>query len=300
MNPPTIGAPSMVYGPNLVENVKKLSEYLNHVEILLFHTPEQNNIPNLDEIHFLRGLKDEKGLTYSVHLPSSLEIASEEESKRVFAVHQVTEIVARLKGIAPECHILHVPITPPTLTAIPGCYIMKKDRFNYAAWVDRALGSLARIQAETGLGRKLLLENINYSPQLLETIRQEGCCDFCLDIGHLLLGGESVRKTLNRYLPAIKEIHIHGVNGWDEHLSLDVLPFQRMKSWIQCLMEKGYTGILNIEVFSPSDLKKSLAMLGRLKMKSDIGTESNESVSLSQTRDPHLEPPDSHRTNRLP
>ncbi len=95
---------------------------------------------------------------------------------------------------------------------------MDKGRFMYAAWADRAIMSLGHIQKETGLKQKLLLENINYSPDLLEFIRQQGFCAFCLDMGHLLLGRESVRKTLKRYLPVIKEIHIHGVTGWDEHL----------------------------------------------------------------------------------
>jgi sugar phosphate isomerase/epimerase len=109
------------------------------------------------------------------------------------------------------------------------------------------------------------LENINYSPDLLEFIRQQGFCAFCLDMGHLLLGRESVRKTLKRYLPVIKEIHIHGVTGWDEHLGLDVLPLERVQSWFHCLNDYGYTGILNLEVFDPVDLKKSLEVLKQVK-----------------------------------
>jgi sugar phosphate isomerase/epimerase len=265
MSPPLISAPSMVFGMDLVENVKNLSRIVNHIEIVIFHTPELHNIPTAEEILFLKEIKTEKYLSYSIHLPASLEIAAESELKRKNAVRMATQIIAQLSELDPEYHVLHIPITTPTLTAEPGCYIMDKGQFMYAAWADRAIASLNHIQKETGLKQRLLLENINYSPKLLELIREQGSCAFCLDIGHLLLGRESVRKTLKRYLPVIKEIHIHGVMGWDEHLGLEVLPEVRVQSWFHCLNDYGYTGILNLEVFDPVDLKKSLQVLEKMK-----------------------------------
>ncbi len=255
----------MVFGLNLIENVKRLSRIVNHIEIVIFHTPDLHNIPTAEEILFLKEIKAEKNLTYSVHLPASLEIAAESKLKRDMAVRMATKIIAHLTELDPEYHILHIPITTPTLTAEPGCYIMEKDQFKYAEWADRATTSLLRIQAETGLKQRLLLENINYSPNLLESIRQQGFCAFCLDIGHLLLGKESVREILERYLPVIKEIHIHGVIGWEEHLGLDVLPAERVHAWFHCLNKYGFSGILNIEVFDPLDLEKSLRVLKKVK-----------------------------------
>ena len=265
MCPSVISAPSMVFGRNLIENVKRLSRIVKHIEIVIFHTPDLHNIPTTEEILFLKEIAAEKNLTYSVHLPASLEIAAESELKRNEAVRTATEIISYVSELAPLYHILHIPITTPTLTAQPGCYIMEKDQFKYADWADRAATSLLRIQKETGLKQRLLLENINYSPNLLEFIRQQGLCAFCLDIGHLLLGKESVREMLERYLPVIKEIHIHGVIGWEEHLGLDVLPTERVQSWFRCLNKYGYGGILNLEVFDPVDLEKSLQVLEKVK-----------------------------------
>jgi sugar phosphate isomerase/epimerase len=105
------------------------------------------------------------------------------------------------------------------------------------------------------------VENINYSPVFLGPLWREGLCDFCLDIGHLLLGCESVRKNLKRHLPVIREIHLHDVIGCEEHQSLDVLSIERVRSWFQCLSDFGYRGVLNIEVFDPEDLEKSLRMV---------------------------------------
>lgn len=177
------------------------------------------------------------------------------------AVQLATRIIDHMNELKPAYHILHVPITTPTLTAEPGCYYTGKTGFPYAAWADRALESLGHIQGKTGLNQRLLLENINYSPDLLEDIRRQGLCAFCLDIGHLLLGRESVGGMLRQYLPVIKEIHIHGVREWEEHMGLDVLPPEKVQSWLHVLDDHGYAGILNIEVFDPRDLATSLQIL---------------------------------------
>ena len=266
MHPFIISAPSMVFGKDLAENVKRLSRLVDHIEIVVFHTPELHNIPTSRDILFMKKIKAEKKITYSVHLPASFEIAAQSRQKREMAIQIATQIIDEMAELDPEYYILHVPVATPTLTAEPGCYMTDKSSFRYAAWADRALESLGRIQEATGLNRQLLLENINYSPVLLEEIWQKGLCAFCLDIGHLLLGGESVLKVLKRYLPVVREIHIHGVVGWEEHLGLDVLPPERVRSWFDFLNENGYAGILNIEVFDPQDLAKSLQLLEKIQI----------------------------------
>jgi sugar phosphate isomerase/epimerase len=256
-----ISAPTMVFGMDLVENVHKLSSVVNHVEIVLFHTPELHNIPEREEMIAVKEILAEKQLTCSVHLPASLEIAAPPERKRHRAIQMITEIIAHLDRLNPLYYILHVPITPPTLVAQPGTYLHESQSPEFRAWADRAFRALTFIQGHTGLSHRLLVENINFSPAFLEPFWRQGLCAFCLDIGHLLLGGESVRKNLERYLPVIKEIHLHGVMEGQEHLALDVLAIEKVRSWFQCLSEFGYQGILNLEVFDPEDLKKSLCMV---------------------------------------
>lgn len=261
MNSFVISAPTMVFGTDLVENVQKLSSVVDHVEIVLFHTPDLHNVPDRKEIITVKEILAEKKLTCSVHLPASLEVAASEAPKRHRAIQLATEMVEHLDMLNPRYYILHVPITPPTLIAQPGSYLHEPEVPEFGAWAQRAFGALAVIQMRTGLNHRLLVENINYSPAFLEPLWREGLCAFCLDIGHLLLGGESVRKNLERHLPVIREIHLHGVIACEEHLSLDVLSIERVRSWFQRLSEFGYRGVLNIEVFDPEDLKKSLRMV---------------------------------------
>jgi sugar phosphate isomerase/epimerase len=260
---PIVSAPSMVFGMDLVENVESLSQFLEHVEIVIFHTPECHNIPTDRQTTRLKEIKSNKHLSFSVHLPPSFEIASPDETKKNAAVALASKIVHLCEDIKPEFYILHVPVTAPTLTAEPGKYLKKNDRPEFNGWLDRAAAGLEKIQAETQLGLRLLVENINYSPKFLKPFWQRGLCGFCLDIGHLLLGNEAVLENLDSHLPAINDIHLHGVVDQREHLALDVLPEERVKSWIDKLITANYRGIVNLEVFSPEDLEISLAVIRR-------------------------------------
>ena len=255
----------MVFGLDLVENVNRLSSLVKHVEIVLFHTPELHNIPTEKEIHFLKERKIEEGLTYTVHLPASLEIAEENKESQYSALQMATEIIARLDEIEPLFYILHVPFTKPTLSFEPGFYFKEQGQDGFKDWKRRGRAGLRHIQRITGLKERLLVENINYSPSFLESFWEEGLCALCLDIGHLLLGNEAVEETLKHYLPVIREIHLHGVIGCDEHLSLNVMPGARVKSWIHRMCMDGYDGIVNLEVFDPGDLETSIRMLEVLK-----------------------------------
>jgi len=253
----------MVFGMDLVENVESLSRFLDHVEIVIFDTPECHNIPTDQEIARLQEIKSKKKLSFSVHLPPSLEIASPDETKKNAAIALASRIVHLCEEIYPDFYILHIPVTAPTLTAAMSKYLKNNNSSEFNGWIDRATSGLEKIQAETNLRTRLLVENINYSPQFLMPLWQQGLCGLCLDIGHLLLGNEAVLKNLDSHLPVINDIHLHGVVDQREHLALDVLSEVRVKSWINKLKTFKYTGIVNLEVFSPEDLAISLDIIRR-------------------------------------
>ncbi|MCP4694835.1 MAG: hypothetical protein GY859_42800, partial [Desulfobacterales bacterium] len=120
-----ISAPSMVHGPNTVKNVRLLSDVVDHVEIVLFYTPTLHNIPSGREIRELMKIKEAENLSFSVHLPSSLEIAHEDGKTRDESLLHTIELCARAAELKPEHFILHIPFSAPTLTAIPGNYFTR-------------------------------------------------------------------------------------------------------------------------------------------------------------------------------
>lgn len=251
----------MVYGEDVVENVQKLAPGLDHVELVLFHTPTLHNFPEPGEIDALGQIKKEANISFSVHLPTSLEIASNHRETREFSIRLTRELFGRMAALEPSHYVLHVPFTPPTLVPVSGNYFLPGKGDGWEAWTSRALTGLESLRGHLGGAPSLLVENINYSPVFLEPLLQSGLCDLCLDVGHLLLGGEDVAETLLRYLEVTREIHLHGVKGAEEHLSLSALPQALLDQWMELVRAAGFEGVLNLEVFSPSDLEESAAMV---------------------------------------
>ncbi len=256
-----IGTTSMVFGSNLLENTRILAGLVDHIEILLFHTPSLHNIPGPQEIRILKRIGEQEKLTFTVHLPASLEIASPEKKKREESVQMVTEFCLKTAELVPIHYILHIPYTPPTLVPVPGLYFTQGRLQDWDEWTLRALESLEMIHEGTGRNNKLLVENINYSPYFLEPIWKRGYCELCLDLGHLMLGQENVMDAIRTNLSVTKEIHLHGVKGYDEHLSLSIMPKKRVHEWLGYLKKTHFQGVMILEVFSPQDLKESMDIL---------------------------------------
>ena len=150
----------MVYGKNLLENAKRLADLVDNIEIILFSTLNRNNIPDTNELDLLRKLGRKKKVTFTVHLPTSLEIASKDRKLREHSIKMVSDLCSHTAQIEPLHYILHVPITTPTLIPIPGLYFKTDDGQNWGKWTRRGLDALERIFDTTPVADKLLLENI--------------------------------------------------------------------------------------------------------------------------------------------
>jgi sugar phosphate isomerase/epimerase len=256
-----IGAPSMVFGENLLENARRLAAIVDHIEIVLFYTTTLHNVPTVSEIKALKKLGGNEDVSFSVHLPAFLEIASGDRQKRENSVQLAIDLIKIMDELNPIYHILHIPFTSPTLTPVPGLYFTEEHRDRFIDWTERAMQSLAKIQLRVGQNNKILVENINYSPIFLEGFWKQGLCEFCLDMGHLMLGRENVVKVTKQFMPVTREIHLHGVKGCEEHLSLAVLPEARVSKWVELLVAASYGGVVNLEVFRAEDLAASISML---------------------------------------
>jgi sugar phosphate isomerase/epimerase len=260
-----IGTTSMVFGEGLLENVRRLSPLVDYVEIVLFRTPDLHNLPTALEVRELKKIGAGEGIGYTVHLPASLEPASTDQNLRDESLITIRETCRRLEDLDPAHFILHLPFSPPTLVPVPGFYFKAKDPAGeWNGWSTRAGEALNALRTVRPYPETLLVENINYSPRFLETFLKEGLCRLCLDLGHLLLGRETVLSHLREYDGHIQEIHLHGVNGYDEHLSLAHLPVERLQKWLAFLKESDYRKLITLELFSPEELQESLDILSWL------------------------------------
>ncbi len=256
-----ISAPSMVFGMDLLENVRLLAGLVDNIEIVLYYTLTLHNIPSHKEMRTLKKIGDQENMTFTVHLPASLEVASQDKKIRKESIQQAKDLLNNLAEINPIHYILHIPFTQPTLVPVPGLYFTPECREKWDEWTKRALESLEILNETMGRSNKLLIENINYSPFFLKPFAKNGLCDLCLDLGHLILGQENVIELIKEYLHVTKEIHLHGVNGYEEHLSLSILPKDLVQEWLRYLIKSSFKGVINLEVFNPRDLKSSMEIV---------------------------------------
>lgn len=251
----------MVFGDELLKNARLLANMVDYVEIILFHTPTLHNIPTSEEICSLKKIGDQEDMAFTVHLPASLEIAASDRTQREKSVQLAREIFLRTVELEPMHYILHVPFSPPTLVAIPDFYFTSQNDPRWDEWRGHALESLEVLHGVLGKPGKLLVENINYSPRFLEPFLESGFCGLCLDLGHLILGREEVMEHLRHRLDVTHEIHLHGVSGYDEHLSLSRLPKDQVHEWLRYIHRNSFQGAITLEVFSPRDLEESLEIM---------------------------------------
>ena len=253
----------MIFGHDIIENAEILSTIVDNVEIVLFNTPTQNNYLSSREIDILVDIARRTGITYTVHLPTSLQIASSDLTQRIESVQSAIELIELCNPLNPHHFILHIPYTPPTLVFKPGDYFKQIEYAEWQKWLERASSSLIDMTAN-GKKYRLLLENINYSAYHLEPLFKKNRCNLCLDIGHLMLGKENVSAEIVCYHDIIKEIHLHGVKGHVDHHRLDTVSEKRVLKWLKLLNGMEFSGLFNIEVFSSSDLRSSLNLIKRL------------------------------------
>ncbi|MBC8466270.1 MAG: hypothetical protein H8D55_00365 [Deltaproteobacteria bacterium] len=112
----------MVFGDNLLENVRLLADIVDHIEIVLFSTPTLHNIPTLQEARIVKKIGDQRNVTFTVHLPDSLEIASQDRRRREESVQLAKEIFLKMADFDPLNYILHSSHTffPAHFGANPG------------------------------------------------------------------------------------------------------------------------------------------------------------------------------------
>ncbi|MDR2501524.1 MAG: AP endonuclease [Treponema sp.] len=118
-----------------------------------------------------------------------------------------------------------------------------------------------------GHANPFLIENTY--PGWLESLLAQlpGQTRLCMDTGHLLLAGNSPAAFFKQYQDRLAEIHLHDVD-WEasDGRLLDHRPLNPKASWLQALAPelKGFTGVVNLEVFSWEETKASLAALQTL------------------------------------
>lgn len=262
MSLPIIGATNMVFGMDMAENLTKLKPYVSHAEILLYWTPAENNFPDKSQIQHLGRMATDLGMTLSVHLPPMLDLITVSHRERKHNLDLQLRLIQNMEILSPKSYVLHLGPNAPAITNNPHTYINIDAPRNLSAWYDMGMAALAKIQQTTGLGERLLVENLDFSPCLLRPFLESGLAKLCFDVGHVWLGREDLTASYTVCRPWIKEIHLHGVKDDLEHIGLLKTEPWRLCELAALWAKYPYCGLLNLEVFCESDLADSLDWLG--------------------------------------
>jgi len=225
----TISVPSYVIPGTYLENIRFITEHtdIHNVELLFFMYDEDTRALMRAEMPQLKATGT--GLGFTVHMPDVIQDWHE-------------EILEATSDFA-SSYIIHPPRASTELAAFVSLF---------DAWRCRYGAS------------RFLLENTRLSRfQPADDALLDSRCGpalLCADIGHLRMEGMEPAEWMAPRADRIRELHVHGFDGKTDHV-----PFAADEPWIASLTPfvAGFDGIVELELFSWTDLEPAVDMLRR-------------------------------------
>lgn len=235
-----LGSTSYVYPADILPNVRRLAPLVDDVELVLFEVDdEQNNLPSPDVIDALNGLVTEHDLTYTVHLPLDLRLATGVSSP---SLEKACRVIRCVRPLSPWAYAVHLDGSEIVPDADPATLTL---------WRDRAARSLELLGQKVGDMCLLAVENLeSYDPAAFLPLLDRLPISLCLDVGHFVKSGSDPLPYLQTYLERTRVVHLHGCQDGRDHRGLDVLPGDLLANLLDLLMASDYRDVLTLEVFT--------------------------------------------------
>lgn len=164
-------------------------------------------------IESLAALKDEVGVSYTMHLPLwSVEPSTLQPHVRQGSVQALIDSVRVTSPLEPEVYVMHA-----TGALAAEFYRMRLPEVARAVLMrqfqDGARRSIQTLLEETGiLSRQLAIETIEFPFDLTLELAEELDLSICFDSGHVLSGFAGPLdffEALERCIPRLAEVHLH-------------------------------------------------------------------------------------------
>ena len=255
-----LGTDSCLIEADLVENVKRLAPLVDDVMLILYDCGV-SNYPDRNQVKILADIASAEDLSFTVHLPSSLQGITVSEAWEESCYAQVMRSIEATAELAPQSFVWHWE--SESFGEIPSDDIPR--------WLD-ALCRIASRVLSLGAAdpQKLCVETLSYPYDIILPMVREFGLSVTLDIGHVWKAGWQAVPLMEELLPLTRIAHIHGVKvpGGEDHQSLRVAPEALVREFLRafCAFDNKASlpcGImpqdraLTIEVFSPSDFSQS-------------------------------------------
>jgi sugar phosphate isomerase/epimerase len=238
-----LGTTSFIYPDLYAENVRALAPYLDEIELLLFESREPGSLPDAWELDRLAELRQEEGVSYNIHMPTDVDAGSPDPAERDLAVKTYGRVIDLTRPLAPSTLTIHLPYDPNRDGGVDG-------------WLADAKDSFGRLLDRGANARRISIETLDYSLDLIKPLIEDLDLSVCLDVGHVTLQGLDPLEVYETWKDRISIIHLHAVERGMDHQSLDRMPpadFVKIRTMLE-----DFTGTLSLEVFSFDKLKRSL------------------------------------------
>jgi len=251
------GATSFVIPAGWVENVRWLAGRVEDVEILVFERPGKAG-PSPAEVEEIAALGRAHGLTFSVHAPLDLELASPDRTRRSESVEAVLRTARLTAPLSPRALVVH--LDAPARGGAP------EAGADLEGWRDRARSSLRALAADGLPAGVVCIENLGAGLGPAEPLVEELGLSVALDVGHLARDGVPIEALFARHLHRARLVHWHGTEpSGRDHRSLRHFPRAEGSRLLRALERAGFAGTLTLEVFREDDLLDSLEVLKELR-----------------------------------
>ncbi len=249
-----LGTTSFIYRADYRTNVARLGRYLDEIELLFFEMPP-GGMPEAGLVEDLAGLAARLGITYNIHLPLDLELAAADKARRRHQAGLTARLISSTRSLPVTSYTIHVNYPRQAGRTPPDGAI--------GTWRRRAAGSLSRIIETAPVPPSLLsVENLEYPFRWIAPVIEELDLAVCLDIGHLVSCGHDLEAALEDFGNRAAVIHLYGTCRDKDHGALSLMAPEVLEQVANFL--PAFSGSLMLEVFSPEDLRASLATLTQM------------------------------------
>lgn len=245
-----IGTTSYVFPADILPNAEKLAPLVDDIELVLFESGSESNLPDAKLINELKALALANSLTYTVHFPIDLKAGSNDESERTKYATKALSILERTRDLDPYAFVMHF-----------------EGIENYAStgrileWQGNVRHTLDQMHRRGMPLDRICIENLNYPWVWHKDIVTDYGLVNCCDVGHLWAAkNPDWAEECKALLPATRVIHLHGTHEGKDHLSLLKESCQRIEQLVKEFL-KDYRNVLTIETFSEKDTFESLEVL---------------------------------------
>ena len=187
-----LGTTSYILPADLLANARFLADHVQDVELVLFDLDDgTSNLPDAATVAALRELADERGLSYTVHLPLDLRLGEDGAHPSLVKAHKVIELT---RALEPWAYVAHMDgHAERGLT----------DAAALARWTDQAARALELVAVWAGGAEKLAVENLETYPLgFWDALLERVPAPRCIDVGHLWLDGHDPLPWIERWLVA--------------------------------------------------------------------------------------------------